>query len=83
MLTFGNCGLTNAHISINNILHLNVHPSITSKTYSIYDLSGKKVLSSKAISETMEINTSGLANGMYFLNVKAEEGEITLRFVKK
>ncbi len=67
---------------VHEVLHLNVHPSITGKSYTIYNLAGKKINASNITSENLEINTSAFSSGIYFMTLEAAEGEITLRFVK-
>ena len=49
----------------------------------LFDVYGKLLQIVPIISETTQINVSGLADGMYFVRVTTEEGIVTKTFVKK
>ncbi len=52
--------------------------------YSILSVSGQKIEEGKLSGESSEINTSGLASGIYFLEVKTKSGEKSfVRFIKE
>lgn len=68
---------------VNNELHIQVDPSVSVLSYSIYDLTGKKVYYVESQETKSTFNVAAFAKGLYFLRVKAETGEISLKFVKK
>jgi hypothetical protein len=51
----------------------------------IYDLNGRKLIEKQipAGNETMEIDVSGLATGVYFCQVKLNDKRITKKLIKK
>lgn len=49
----------------------------------ITDISGKTVINLKNISESNDINVSGLNSGIYFVNVSNEDVNQTIKFIKK
>ena len=49
----------------------------------VYDVYGKLINTVNVIDNMTRINVSGMANGMYFVRVKTEQGMVTKRFVKK
>ncbi len=49
----------------------------------MYDMQGRAVLSTKANTPSMAIDISPFANGMYFLVIKTDIGEVTKRVIKK
>jgi PKD repeat protein len=50
--------------------------------YEIYDISGKKVMTS-TLNPSNRIQVSGLSKGLYFIKVKAAKSELISRFMKK
>ncbi len=49
----------------------------------VYDVYGKLINTVNVIDNMTRINVSALADGMYFVRVKTEQGMVTKRFVKK
>lgn len=49
----------------------------------IYDVQGRAILSTEANNQTATIDISQFANGMYFLVIKTDIGEVTKRVLKK
>ena len=66
-----------------NVLNVKIDPTVSVTSYNIYDLSGKVVLSQNSNATTTSFNVSSFSQGLYFLNVKTEQGEVSLRFVKQ
>ncbi len=69
----------------------NVYPSVTSanlsfvapevvSSYTIYDISGKVVMSSKINRTSGNMNVSSLNNGMYLLKLSGEQNQFITRF---
>jgi PKD repeat protein len=50
--------------------------------YEIYDINGKKVMTS-TLNPSNRIQVSGLSKGLYFIKVKAAKSELISRFMKK
>lgn len=55
---------------------------INDKTIEILDLSGKIVATTQFSSFKVNMDISGLSNGVYFLRLSCEEGLITKKFIK-
>lgn len=55
---------------------------IDDKTIEILDLSGKIVATTQFSSFKVNMDISGLSNGVYFLRLSCEEGLITKKFIK-
>jgi hypothetical protein len=49
----------------------------------VYDVHGKLVKTTNAISNPTRINVSGLSNGLYFVRVTTDAGMVTKPFIKK
>jgi len=67
-------------------LSLMVDTAISSMTYELIDISGKKLITNNEESlnnKTLDINISGLNTGVYFLRVTTNLGDTTLKFIKK
>ena len=57
--------------------------NIKEAAITITDVSGKVVLQSSVIDENSLINVSNLNSGIYFVNIKNESSNETLKFIKK
>jgi uncharacterized Ntn-hydrolase superfamily protein len=69
----------------NNRLSLIIDTSISSMSYELIDISGKKLITNNEQSvnnKRLDINISALNTGVYFLRVATNLGEITLKFIK-
>ncbi|MEP0265733.1 T9SS type A sorting domain-containing protein [Dokdonia sp.] len=53
------------------------------QTVQMYDVQGRVILSKDANDQTTSIDVSSFANGMYFLVIKTDRGEVTKRVLKK
>ena len=66
---------------IKDILAIQNPSNLPIEKITITDLTGKKVLEQKPISNT--VNVDHLQNGMYFLEITSEEKNSTLKFIKQ
>ena len=67
-------------------LSLIIDASISSISYVLIDISGKKLITNSLQSlnnKRLDINISDLNTGVYFLRVSTNVGETTLKFIKK
>ncbi len=55
----------------------------TIEKISIYDLTGKQVLTQKQSGKTIELNVSALPSGVYIAKVKTNKGAETVKLIKK
>jgi hypothetical protein len=62
----------------NNSLH--IESNITFKTMELYDVLGKQIINQPFVSQ---FNTSSLAQGMYFLRLITQDGEVLVKKVVK
>lgn len=53
------------------------------QTIGVYDVQGRVILSKDALSSTTSIDISSFADGMYFLVIQTEAGEVTKRILKR
>ena len=65
----------------NNIM-INVDDSVID-SYSIFDVSGKEIISKRSIANSYTINISELDSGVYFLQINTDNGLIVKKFIKK
>jgi hypothetical protein len=67
----------------NNVVHINGNDE-NSKIVTIYNIVGQAVIGQKEEQGEFSINTSGLANGIYFVNIKEESGRsYVMKLVKE
>ena len=64
-------------------LNVHVDPSVSIKSYIIFDVNGKSIQTSNTSSSITSIDVSYLSQGLYFLQLKTTEGDVSIRFVKK
>ena len=67
-------------------LTLNIDPSITLTSLSIFDINGKKMMAQKGFTAPQiqqKINVSQLPSGVYFLKVESNQGTTSIKFVKR
>ena len=60
--------------------NLQIESEVLFETMSLYDVLGKQIVSQKF---SKELNTCNLAQGMYFLRLETEEGEVVMKKVVK
>jgi hypothetical protein len=66
-----------------NELNIDVHRFAGDCAISVYDYSGKRVVYTVVTGEqTVSINTSGLAAGVYYLSVQNGEKQYSQKFIK-
>ena len=63
-------------------LTITLQNNVPLSAYEIYDISGKKVMTS-TLNPSNRIQVSGLSKGLYFIKVKAAKSELISRFMKK
>jgi alpha/beta superfamily hydrolase len=72
--------------------HLSVYPNpakgavtielpVAMKTVTVFDLTGRAVLTAEAKDKTAKLDVSGLNKGFYFINVKTEDGRTAVKRV--
>lgn len=64
-------------------LNIQIDPSVFIRSYTIFDVNGKSIQTSNTSSSMESINVSYLSQGLYFLQLKTSEGDVSIRFVKK
>jgi hypothetical protein len=79
----GNCGSVTSRIAmypnpVGEMLHLTATEGISK--VEIYSINGMLVMSSNAVSDSIEMNA--LKSGMYFLKVFTDEEVSTMKFIK-
>ncbi|MBF4986550.1 T9SS type A sorting domain-containing protein, partial [Nonlabens mediterrranea] len=52
-------------------------------SYAVYNLSGKMIVSGTFSNNNNSVNLSGVANGVYFINVQTANGKATAKLVKE
>ncbi|MEY8759386.1 T9SS type A sorting domain-containing protein [Chryseobacterium tongliaoense] len=62
---------------------VNVLKAPKKSTYSLYDLSGKKLQAGSISSDKKEIDLSTYANGIYILEVKTDKEVISKKLIKE
>ncbi len=76
LLVYPNPATDVLNISISNI-------SFKNSNLSIYDVTGKQIMTTNMSDNTAQINIDGLKNGVYFLNINNKNGyDKTVKFVK-
>jgi len=60
---------------------LNIKGNVTLESVEVYSITGQRVISTTTNLET--INVSAIANGVYFLKIKAANASRTLKFIKE
>lgn len=60
-----------------------IEATSTIQTIGVYDVQGRVILSKDALSSTTSIDISSFADGMYFLVIQTDAGEVTKRVLKK
>ncbi|HAP01731.1 MAG TPA: hypothetical protein DCQ93_07410 [Bacteroidetes bacterium] len=93
-----NCGGNSAETISENVIHFNILNSLSSdfvvaeisgiKNYSstqlsVYDLTGRKILSVPVSNSKTEINISALVDGIYFASLKADAIFLSEKFLKQ
>jgi hypothetical protein len=61
---------------------INVEKQLLGSVYTIYDYTGKSILSGKILSEQSVIDLVDLSNGIYFINI-GEHLKQTVKIVKE
>lgn len=68
---------------VTNLLQLKTDISVGLEAYTIYDVSGKRIISNNNLkSKDIAIDVSSLSKGMYFITIKGRKGTATLQFAK-
>ena len=67
----------------NNKITVNTSSELIGSTYSVFDFTGKIILSGTVNSENTTIELKSLPNGLYVLQFETVGGIITSRFVKQ
>ncbi|WP_299684711.1 T9SS type A sorting domain-containing protein [uncultured Dokdonia sp.] len=62
---------------------LTIETTSNMKTIHVYDMQGRSILSTEVSGQTTAIDISTFANGVYFVTVKTDIGEITKRVLKR
>ncbi len=65
------------------LLYVNTKYNLTDLIYSVFDVSGKRVLNGKFSAKTKSINVSALATGAYFLRIMDDGLTKTQKFIKE
>ncbi len=64
-----------------DILNIDFEQTVTAKSYEIYDILGKKIISRSDMEN--QINVSKLSKGIYVLKANTDEGVFTSKFLKE
>lgn len=57
---------------VNDVLQVSVSENLIGEEITVFDLSGRAIMKSEIRNQKSDLNTSGLANGLYFVRIKNE-----------